>query len=77
MSGHRLIPTQPNTFFYGATKFAVTALTEGIRQELREMKSNVKVTVSYYAPPTIQPEEVGHDAQLHFRPWYAHHAAMR
>ena len=47
MSGHRLISTQPNTFFYGATKFAVTALTEGIRQELREMKSNVKVTVSW------------------------------
>ena len=46
MSGHRLISTQPNTFFYGATKFAATALTEGIRQELREMKSNVKVTVS-------------------------------
>ena len=46
MSGHRLISTQPNTFFYGATKFAVTALTEGIRQELREMQSNVKVTVS-------------------------------
>lgn len=44
MSGHRLISTKPNTFFYGATKFAVTALTEGIRQELREMKSNVKVT---------------------------------
>ena len=47
MSGHRLISTQPNTFFYGATKFAVTALTEGIRQELQEMKSNVKVTVSW------------------------------
>ena len=45
MSGHRLISTKPNTFFYGATKFAVTALAEGIRQELREMKSNVKVTV--------------------------------
>ena len=46
MSGHRLIPTQPNTYFYAATKFAVTALTEGIRIELREMKSNIKVTVS-------------------------------
>ena len=46
MSGHRPVSTQPNTFFYGATKFAVTAITEGIRQELRGMESNVKVTVS-------------------------------
>lgn len=45
MSGHRLISTTPNTFFYAATKFAVTALTEGVRRELREIKSNVKVTV--------------------------------
>lgn len=47
MSGHRLITTKPNTYFYAATKYAVTALTEGIRKELREVESNVKVTVRH------------------------------
>ena len=32
--------------FYSAAKHAVTAVVEGIRQELREIKSNCHVTVS-------------------------------
>ena len=46
MSGHRVI-NSANTHFYTATKFATTAMTEGLRQELRERKSNIKVTVGY------------------------------
>ena len=47
MSGHRMCKlTSPNLYFYGITKHAVTGLTEGIRRELRTMKSDVKVTVS-------------------------------
>ena len=35
-----------STYLYAATKYAVTALTEGTRRELRAMKSRVRVTVS-------------------------------
>ena len=45
MSGHRVINSKA-TSFYSATKHAVTALTEGLRQELREIKSGIRVTVS-------------------------------
>ena len=34
-----------NVHFYGATKYMITALTEGIRNELREKKTHTRVTV--------------------------------
>ncbi|XP_038159216.1 dehydrogenase/reductase SDR family member 11-like [Cyprinodon tularosa] len=43
MSGHR-ITFNADVHFYTATKFAVTALTEGLRQELREAKSHIRAT---------------------------------
>ena len=42
--GHIVTPQSPH--FYCATKFAITAIAEGVRQELREMKSNCRCTVS-------------------------------
>ncbi|XP_029468573.1 dehydrogenase/reductase SDR family member 11 [Rhinatrema bivittatum] len=43
MSGHRVLPTSI-MHFYTATKYAITALTEGLRQELREAKSHIRAT---------------------------------
>ena len=48
LSGHRLVSssTGGNLFLYGATCFAVAALAEATRRELRQENSHVKVTVS-------------------------------
>ncbi|XP_011432073.1 dehydrogenase/reductase SDR family member 11-like [Crassostrea angulata] len=40
LSGHRL----GKAHFYSATKYAVTALTEGVRWELRRANSHIKIT---------------------------------
>ncbi|KAM5307377.1 dehydrogenase/reductase SDR family member 11 isoform 2-T2 [Glossophaga mutica] len=50
MSGHRVLP-QSVTHFYSATKYAVTALTEGLRQELREAQTHIRATC-------LKPEDV-------------------
>ncbi|XP_072098985.1 dehydrogenase/reductase SDR family member 11a isoform X1 [Mobula birostris] len=43
MSGHRIVPNSA-VHFYAATKYAVTALTEGLRQELQENKTHIRAT---------------------------------
>uniref|UniRef100_A0AAY4EQU4 Dehydrogenase/reductase SDR family member 11 n=1 Tax=Denticeps clupeoides TaxID=299321 RepID=A0AAY4EQU4_9TELE len=43
MAGHRVVPGA-DEHFYCATKYAVTALTEGLRQELREAKTHIRAT---------------------------------
>uniref|UniRef100_A0A671L4Z6 Dehydrogenase/reductase SDR family member 11 n=1 Tax=Sinocyclocheilus anshuiensis TaxID=1608454 RepID=A0A671L4Z6_9TELE len=43
MGGHRMVPSA-DEHFYCATKYAVTAMTEGQRQELREAKTHIRAT---------------------------------
>ena len=52
ISGHRVF-NYSRTHFYSATKFAITSITEGLRQELREMKSAIKVTVSMHIQDSL------------------------
>lgn len=50
MSGHQVSPHSV-IHFYSATKYAVTALTEGLRQELREAQTHIRATVRVQPGP--------------------------
>ncbi|KAG7243112.1 hypothetical protein INR49_016487 [Caranx melampygus] len=64
MCGHRVIHSS-NVHFYSATKYAVTALTEGLRQELREADTHIRATC--ISPGVVKTEFVlrfcGNDAE--------------
>ena len=47
MSGHRIM-NDKNGHFYAASKHAVTAITEGTRNELAKLKSKIRITVSTF-----------------------------
>ncbi|XP_073674196.1 dehydrogenase/reductase SDR family member 11-like [Garra rufa] len=55
--GHR-VPNNAKGHFYSASKYAVTALTESLRQELREAKSHMRAT-------SISPGLV--ETEIHYR----------
>lgn len=56
MYGHQVSPHSV-IHFYSATKYAVTALTEGLRQELREAQTHIRATVR--ARPSPAGDRVG------------------
>ncbi|XP_029028329.1 dehydrogenase/reductase SDR family member 11-like [Betta splendens] len=60
MCGHRIVPIS-NIHFYTATKYAVTALTEGLRQELREARTHIRAT-------SISPGVVETEFSYRFNP---------
>ena len=54
LSGHRVVPNHAGIHCYAATKHAVKALTEGLRNELSEAKTHIRVTVSKYLITSIR-----------------------
>ncbi|XP_057685007.1 dehydrogenase/reductase SDR family member 11-like [Corythoichthys intestinalis] len=53
MAGHRVVPSS-DVHFYSATKFAVTALTEALRQEL--LAANTHIRASCISPGLVETE---------------------
>ncbi|KAF0300304.1 Dehydrogenase/reductase SDR family member 11 [Amphibalanus amphitrite] len=54
LSGHR-VPPNPDVHFYAASKYAMTALTEGLRQELAA-EPPTKIRVAQISPGLVQTE---------------------
>ncbi|XP_039987560.1 dehydrogenase/reductase SDR family member 11-like [Xiphias gladius] len=53
MCGHRVV-MHADVHFYAATKYAMTALTEGLRQELREANTHIRATC--ISPGVVETE---------------------
>lgn len=53
IAGHKVTPLT-KTNMYSASKFAVTAITETLRQELIALNSKIRVTVRYLCPCPIK-----------------------
>ncbi len=71
MAGHR-VPTGSGV--YSASKFAVRSLTEGLRQELREAKSRIRITAvspgfveTEFHGVYLGDEEAGKETYTHFK----------
>lgn len=76
MSGHR-VPWGTGSGMYAATKFAVVALTEKLRRELRELESDIRVTA--ISPGFVETEmaEKVHGSQEAARELYSRYPVLQ
>ncbi|GBN87059.1 Dehydrogenase/reductase SDR family member 11 [Araneus ventricosus] len=58
MGGHRLPANMPGANFYCGTKFMVKALTEGLRRELKALKSHIRI--GSISPGMVETEFFDH-----------------
>ncbi len=54
MAGHRIRPNRADFTFYNMTKFAITAMTEGLKYELTEKSE--KIRVSQISPGVVETQ---------------------
>ncbi|XP_046394590.1 farnesol dehydrogenase-like [Ischnura elegans] len=61
ITGHSVVPL-PGNYVYVASKFAVTALTEGLRRELRD--ANLKTRITCISPGFVRTEIASAGGQM-------------
>ena len=54
LRGHQIYPNSPKSHFYAATKFVVTALVEGWRQELRSISEENRIRIATISPGMVK-----------------------
>ncbi|RXG56135.1 hypothetical protein Avbf_07220 [Armadillidium vulgare] len=64
----------PEVHFYTATKYALNAVSEGLRQEMRELKSHIRISiicpgavVTEFGPRMYNDEEKGNELYNAFK----------
>ena len=62
LRGHQIYPNSPKSHFYAATKFVVTALVEGWRQELRSISEENRIRIATISPGMVNVDKATADS---------------